>query len=303
MNDNEALSPITDAVSRGPEQQAPGAGPDVHDELLASLGRRFRGATLRLGFELRTAIARQIFHRDFVYVSQQLHALEASRRVQGLDRQVLRDALATVARRGDATRTQLLLCASNARALIAAHGHAQADVEFERPAQLQATIVSPHARDFLDLLGQADDALTQVEKAWLLGLLEPTERARQASDCRRVLHGFKETVRQQRHVVGLHVREVNAARRRFAANDPANDGNPGCDLRPPGHLAAAIERRCEPPPRHGPGVLIDRAPAAGAAEAMAPSDARMLDAASNEPVAEPFGRAYAAALNDGSSHT
>lgn len=302
MNDNEAPPPITDAASHGTGQPAPRTGHDVHDDLLASLGRRFRGATLRLGFELRTAIARQVFHRDFVYVSQQLHALEASRRVQGIDRQVLRDALAAVARRADAARTQLLLCASDARALIAAHGHAQADVEFERAAQLQATIVSPHARDFLDLLGQADDALTQVEKAWLLGLLEPAEKARQASDCRRVLHGFKEVVRQQRHVVGLHVRDVNAARR-FATTSPANDANAGGDIRPPGEPVAAADVPCELARHHGPGARIRCTPAAGAAEATAVSDGRVHDAASNEPVAEPFSRSYAAALNDGASHT
>ena len=209
--------PGTLALPEAPPETAaptPGARPVVaRNDVLASLGRRFRGATLTLGFELRTGAARQIFHRDFVYVSRQLHALEASRRVQGIDRQVLKEALAAVTRRGDAVRTVLMLCASEARALIAVHGHAAADVDFARPTRLQATIVSPHARDFLDLIGQADDALTQLEKAWLLGLVDPHAKSLQASECRRALIAYKECVRQQRHVVGTHVREVNAARR------------------------------------------------------------------------------------------
>ena len=321
MNDNEALDPLTDAAHAappGPELQAERSGatgapvasahrvprsPDPRDELLANLGRRFRGATLKLEFELRTAIARQIFHRDFVYGSQQLHALEASRRVQGIDRQVLKDALAAITQRADAVRTLLLSCASEARALIAAHGHAEADVSFERPAQLQATIVSPHARDFLDILGQADDALTQVEKAWLLGLLEPAEKARQASECRRALYGFKEVVRQQRHVVGLHVREVNAARRRFMAADPANDANAnvGDGTGPTDGTAATADTAHSLPQRDGRGARISRTPAPDAAEVMAVADGGVPDAASNEPVADPIAHVFGSTINDGSS--
>jgi hypothetical protein len=240
---NEALESIDATPPSSPPPATPAAGGDApaaaapaptpppasppgaaRDDLLDSLGRRFRGASLKLEFELRTAVTRQIFHRDFVYVSRQLHALEASRRVQGIDRQLLRDALGAIGRRADAARTLLLLCAAEARALIAVHGHGEADVAFARATRLGATIVSPHARSFLELLGQADDALIQLEKAWLLGLLDPTTKAREAADCRRALMGFKEMVRHQRHVVGLHVREVNAARRQAqqaaAANEP-----------------------------------------------------------------------------------
>ncbi len=192
---------------------------EPHDDLVASLGRRFRGATLKLDFELRTTVARQVFRRDFVYISQQLHALEASRRVQGIDRPRLKEALATVARCIDAVRALLLRCAADARALILLHGHAGADVEFARPTRLRATIVSPYARDFVDILGHADEALTQLERAWLLGLLHPAAKAQQASECRRALQGFKEIVRQQRHAIGAHVREVNAGRRLAATGD------------------------------------------------------------------------------------
>ncbi len=192
---------------------SPATARAAHDELLAGLGRRFRGATLKLDFELSATITRQLFRRDFVYVSQQLHALEASRRVQGLDRKVLNDALIAVERHGEFVKTLLKQTTAEATTLIALHGYADAQVEFTPPARLQATIISPYARAYIDLLRLADDALTQLDRAWLLGLLDPATKAHRAADCRKALQGFKEVVRQQRHVVGEQVREVNAARR------------------------------------------------------------------------------------------
>jgi hypothetical protein len=216
-------TPDTAAASPGPAAPAPGsAAAPPEADLLAGLGRRFRGPTLRMSFELRTSIARQIFRRDFVYVSQQLHALEASRRVQGLPREHLNEALSAVGRRIDEVRTQLRESTAQTRDLIELHGHSGTDIEFARPARLEATIVSPHARDFMDVLVHADNALTQLERAWLLGLLEPAEKGRLAGEFRRAVQSVKETVRDQRHRIGAHVREANA--RREPGGGPGPEG-------------------------------------------------------------------------------
>ncbi|MET0382021.1 MAG: hypothetical protein ABW032_01225 [Burkholderiaceae bacterium] len=182
------------------------------DELIAGLGRGFRGAIFRLDVELHTTIARQIFRRDFVYVSQQLHALEASRRVQGLDRGLLDRALAAVATQAGAAKALLRQTASETDSLVAFRGHPGVRVEFARPTRFRATIVSPYAGSFLELLQIADETLAQLERAWLLGALAPDAKARRANACRRSLQDFKELVRQQRHLIGRHVREVNAVR-------------------------------------------------------------------------------------------
>jgi len=212
-------------ASASPASGARAAGaPAPATDLLAGLGRRFRGPTLRMRFELRTSIARQIFRRDFVYVSQQLHALEASRRVQGLPRDDLNEALAAVGRRIDAVRTLLLHSAAQTRDLIALHGHENSDIEFARPTELQATIVSPYARDFMDVLVHADAALGELERAWLLGLIEPTEKGRLAGECRKAVQAVKEVVRHQRQVIGAQVRELNAHR---AEEEAASAGTAG----------------------------------------------------------------------------
>ena len=184
----------------------------THDELLLGLGRRFRGASLKIDFELSANITRQIFRRDFVYVSQQLHALEASRRVQGLERKWLNGALGVIERHGEGVKTLLQLTSAEVVELIARSGHASTQAKFGPAARLQATIVSPCARAFVDLLQTADAALMQLERAWLLGLVDPETKGQRAADCRRALQGYKEIVRQQRHVVGEQVREVNALR-------------------------------------------------------------------------------------------
>ena len=172
--------------------------------------------------------SRQVFRRDFVYNSQQLHALEASRRVQGIDRGVLSGALLVVEVQVESLKNDLRDQAAALRTLITDEGHAGTDAHAVRPARLQATIVSPYARLFVDLVRLADETFLQIECAWLLGLVGGDERARQLALCRAALQCFKETARAQRNVVGVHVRQVNEARR-TARHDEADTTRPGED--------------------------------------------------------------------------
>jgi len=200
----------TAAAAPTPDSDDPQRAP--RDIELWLLARRAQGAALRLDFELRTALARQVFRRDFVYVSRQLHALEASRRVQGLDRARLDDALATLRQRGDVIEAFMNQRTSELQAAIDARGPASARIAFARPARFQATIVSPGAHRFLALLLRADETLARLEMAWLLGLVEPATRSALVSDCRRALLGFKDLACDLRRAVGLLVQEVNAQR-------------------------------------------------------------------------------------------
>ena len=205
-----------DADPSGPRPEPEHAPRDAELWLLA---RRTQGAALRLDFELRTALVRQVFRRDFVYVSRQLHGLEASRRVQGLDRAALNDALAALQRRADDVQALLQGIATELQDAIAARGPASARIAFARPTRFQATIVSPTARRFLALLTLADETLARLEMAWLLGLVDPATRTALASDCRRALHGFKDLASDRRQAVGELVRQVNAQRRHGPAVD------------------------------------------------------------------------------------
>ncbi len=185
----------------------------ARDAELWMLARRAQGAALRIDFELRSVLVRQVFRRDFVYISRLLYALQASRRVQGLDRRCLDEALATLQRRSDDVQTLLEDMRARLQAAIAAHAPAEAQIEFARPARFQATVVSPTAHRYLALLIQADDTLAHLEMAWLLGLVEPADRTTLTSDCRRALSGFKDLVADRRQAVGAEVRAVNAQRR------------------------------------------------------------------------------------------
>jgi hypothetical protein len=221
------------------------------DALLAGLGRRFRGATIQIEFELRTTAVRQVFRRDFVYVSQQAHALESSRRVQGIDRMRLAEALRLVERRGESIRATLEDAILQARELVRRAGELPQDIRFARAAGLQATIVSPYARLFVDLMRLADEAISLLEGAWLMGALDSAERAELINECRRVLVSYKDTVRDQRHAIGEHVRAVNEERRRargydgLRRHDPAPHPHPGT------------------PRRHGPRPLPAPGPVSG----------------------------------------
>ncbi len=193
------------------------------DAELWLLARRTQGAALRLAFELRTALVRQVFRRDFVYVSRQLHGLETSRRVQGLDRGRLADALGALQQRAEEVQALLRRTAHELDATIAAAGPCGASIAFARPARFQATIVSPLAHRYLALLTQADDTLSRLEMAWLLGLLDAASRSALLSDCRRALHGFKDLACQRRQAVGELVREVNAQRKEGVVPHPHDE--------------------------------------------------------------------------------
>lgn len=176
------------------------------------LARRAQGAALRLDFELRTALVRQVFRRDFVYVSRQLHALDASRRVQGLAREDLDEALAALQRRADEVQAWIERQACDLQAAIHARGPAGAGISFACPARFQATIVSPAAHRFLGLLLQADEMLAWLEMAWLLGLVDPDQRTMRVRECRRALMDFKNLACERRQEIGQLVRNANAQR-------------------------------------------------------------------------------------------
>jgi hypothetical protein len=204
-----------DLPLEGPGTAPPDDPPQraLRDEELWLLARRSQGAALRLDFELRTTLVRQVFRRDFVFVSRQLHALEASRRVQGLDRAGLNDALAALDRRATDVATLLEAIAAELQAAIDRRAPANARMAFARPARFQATLVSAGAHRYLTLLMQADETLARLEMAWLLGQVDPTSRTALTSDCRRALHGFKDLACDRRQAVGEQVREINAQRR------------------------------------------------------------------------------------------
>ena len=213
---SDDVEPATDTATAPKPQRAP------RDIELRMLARRAQGAALRLDFELRTALVRQVFRRDFVYVSRQLHALEASRRVQGLSRTSLADAVSALQRHLDELHGWIDHQASELQAAIAARAPAGARIAFACPARFQATIVSPAAHRFLALLLQADGMLALLEMAWLLGLVDPGHRTRLARDCRRALLDFKNLACERRQAIGQLVREVNAQRE----DAPPMIGNP-----------------------------------------------------------------------------
>ena len=186
------------------------------------LARRAQGAALRLDFELRTALVRQVFRRDFVYVSRQLHALDASRRVQGLAREDLDQALAELQHRADEVQAWIEHQACELQAAIRTRGPAGARISFACPARFQATVVSPAAHRFLGLLQQADEMLAWLEMAWLLGLVDPDQRTMRVRECRRALMDFKSLACERRQAIGRLVREANARRREGATASTAN---------------------------------------------------------------------------------
>ena len=204
-------SPLPEPLDLADAPQRP-----LRDAELWLLARRTHGAAPRIDFELRTSLVRQLFRRDFVYVSRLLHALEASRRVQGLARANLDDALATLQRREEDVHELFDRLQADLAARPASPPRLAAQVALARPARFQATVVCSFARGYLALLTHADDLLAELERSWLMGLVDPASRTGFASDCRRALNGYKDLASERRSVIGDEVRRLNAQRRHEA---------------------------------------------------------------------------------------
>jgi hypothetical protein len=214
-----ADDPVDLPLDLAPDAEAAQAA--LHDDRLWQLARRGQGTVMSLEFELQTRLARQAFRRDFAYVSRQLLGLEASRRVQGLDRTALDDALRNVRERGDELQARFARMAAELDALPVPSRAAATAFGPAAPARLRATVLSPHARRFVELLQAVDQVVWRVERAWLLGLLSPARRTALVGECRRGLVGFKELVRARRQAIGARVREVNARPDGEAGQPPA----------------------------------------------------------------------------------
>lgn len=171
-------------------------------------GERFDGGVLEMTFRLNTDRMKQFYRRDFVHLSRLFYAVDQYRAIWQLDQSRLDMVEASIAKKVDAIRGLMDRTIQQADALLATNSHTDKAIYFAQPIEYVAPIISPFAREFMELLVRADDALAKVRTCHLLGLVTSRQKVDIESTCRKAVRSLAPMVRHRRIDLAKYARAV-----------------------------------------------------------------------------------------------
>lgn len=174
-------------------------------------GNRFRGAVVQIDYELRTRSPRQMYKRDFVYLSRLLHSLDTYREIPIIDQTYLDDKEASVTKKIDAVKKLIGNKLREANALIAANAQKAYAIAHAKAIVCRAPIVSPYAREYMEILVDADKLYSQLDAAYMLGLITRPDKGRIESMVRQAIRSIAQVVRQARVESVKHLASLRGA--------------------------------------------------------------------------------------------
>lgn len=174
---------------------------------------------MTLQYEMQTPRIKQFYRRDFVYLSQLLYALNTYREIRGVEPAKIDAAEMNVGKKLDAVMALMKRTVNEAETAIRMNNHEGTPIDFAYPVCYKAPIISPYAREYLEVLVAADDAFKMVNKAWLLGLIDPKQRSQKEFTLRKAIRAIAEVVRLQRIEMAKHVRSIRAQADEITRNE------------------------------------------------------------------------------------
>lgn len=183
---------------------------DQHLTVLDLFGPRFQGGVIELSYRLQTSRMKQFYRRDFIHVSRMMYAVDLYRRIFGVDVAKLDAAEVGIARKLDAVRQLLERGAKEAQAAIRANGHESTTIAYGRPITYRAPIISPYAREFMEILVQADDVYAKQDSCHLLGLMDSKDKFRSEANFRKAIRSISGFVRATRIDLLKHIRNIRS---------------------------------------------------------------------------------------------
>ncbi|MEY4564375.1 MAG: hypothetical protein RLZZ618_3652 [Pseudomonadota bacterium] len=190
------------------------ANPEQQRSARELFGSHFRTGVIVVPYTLKTRRVRQFYKRDFVFLSVMLAALDTYRHVRGIDLGLLDRAHAEVGEALLAGLDVVQLAQQRMHDLIVHAGLPQLDIRYPHAVTLEVPVVSPTARQYMDLLLGADNAFAAAEKAWLLGAIDVRMRKAEESSFRQSIRLVVAVVRscRQRMVEHIHALPPRAPR-------------------------------------------------------------------------------------------
>src|SRR5262249_25036952 len=159
---------------------------------------KFKGGVITMKFVLQTQRMKQFYRRDFVYLSQMLYAIEMYRGIRGVAMAKLEHVEQAIAKKLDAVRKLFVQASKEAAALINANGHGDTQIAYPTPVQYRTPIISPFAREYMEILKLADDAFARLHTCHLLGLVDTKRKFGTEANYRKAVRAISEVVRLSR---------------------------------------------------------------------------------------------------------
>jgi hypothetical protein len=172
--------------------------PDVQVNVKELFGPNFKDGVVEVDYLLCTRTPKSMYRRDFVYLSRLLYSMERYRAISIVDEGKLDAAEALVIRKLDSVRQLISKNLREAKALISANAHQAHSISYPRAMRYRAPIVSPYAREYMEILRDADEVYSQLEVAFLLGLIERVKRRGTEALMRKSIRAISAVVRQVR---------------------------------------------------------------------------------------------------------
>jgi hypothetical protein len=178
-------------------------------DLVDLFGKQFQGAVIELDFELSARTPRQLFQRDFVYVSRLFYNLDRYRDIKGVDQTLLDTEEEKVAKKLDAVKQLVTKNVRELDALLAANSHDNARVTNAKTVLYRAPIISPFAREYVEVLQKANGAFVQADVAFLFGLIDRKQKQHIDKTVRQAIRAISQVVRQARAAALAHLKALN----------------------------------------------------------------------------------------------
>lgn len=172
--------------------------PEAQVGVTQLFGAGFRDGVVEIDYMLCTRTPRQMYRRDFVYISRLLYSLERYRTIRSADVARLDECEQKVVRKLDSVRQLVARTLREANALIAANVQPAHHITYPRAMRYRAPIISPYAREYMEVLTDADRAYAQIEVAFLLGLIDRHKRREIEVFMRKAIRAISAVVRQVR---------------------------------------------------------------------------------------------------------
>lgn len=188
---------------------------DQHLTVLDLFGPRFRGGVIELSYRLQTSKMKQFYRRDFIHVSRMMYSVDLYREIRGVDVAKLDAAEQGIADKLDAVRKLLERGAREAIAAIRANSHEGTPIAYGRPITYRAPIISPYAREFMEILVLADDVFSKQDTCHLLGLMTSKQKGGYQATFKKAIRSISGFVRATRidllkHIRGLRAQQLDA---------------------------------------------------------------------------------------------
>lgn len=199
----EPTTSHTDGASR-PKFANP-AAPGEQLTARELFGANFNGAVVEIDYELQSRTTKSFFRRDFAYVSRLLNALENYRTIKVVDQAKLDAAEAVVTKKLDAVTELVGKKAKDAAALLEANRQAGHNIVYPRAMHFRAPIISPYAREYMEVLKHADSAYANLDLCFLMGLVDRKVKTETEALIRKAIRSISQTVQQQRAETAKYV--------------------------------------------------------------------------------------------------